>query len=94
MHLKIHLNESATKLKRFLDKHDENVEIVNTKTRVHIMNKIGVPVVNLQQHHKRFLGMPFSKCIDKDPTKHPENDFYTRETCREFDYAQDDFLVY
>ena len=35
--------------------------------------------------------MPFSKCIDKDPTKHPENDFYTRETCREFDYAQDDF---
>ena len=32
--------------------------------------------------------MPFSKCIDKDPNKHPENDFYTRETCREFDYAQ------
>ena len=45
----------------------------------------------VKQHHKRFLGMPFSKCIDKDPTKHPENDFYTRETCREFDYAQDDF---
>ena len=45
----------------------------------------------LKQHHKRFLGMPFSKCIDKDPNKHPENDFYTRETCREFDYAQDYF---
>ena len=72
----------------YLDKHDENDEIVNAKTRVHIMNKIGVPVVNLQQHHKRFLGIPFSRCIEKDPIKHPENDFYTRETCREYGYAE------
>ena len=72
----------------YLDKHDENKEIVNVKTRVHIINKIGVPVINLQQHHKRFLGIPFSRCIEKDPIKHPENDFYTRETCREYGYAE------
>ena len=25
---------------------------------------------------------------EKDPAKHPENDFYTRETCREYGYAE------
>ena len=27
-------------------------------------NTIGVPVVKLQQQHKKFLGIPYSTCID------------------------------
>ena len=61
------------------------LQFVNFKFCIQVKNTIGVPVVKLQQQHKKFLGIPYSTCIDKN---HSSNSFYTRETCREYCIAQ------
>ena len=51
-------------LVRLNHSYKETTTIVSEKSRTHVQNQMGTTVVDIQQQHRKFLGQPYSICVE------------------------------